>query len=419
MALKHRLQHTFRAMRHGEFVVYWAGQATSVIGTWMQSTALSWLVYRITSSPVALGVMALARFGPSLLGAPFAGLVVDRFPRRKVVILTQATSLTLAIPLTYLTLTNQVQLWQLLVLAMAQGCVDTLDMTARQTFQMDIVGPEDVQSAVALNSAAFNSARMVGPVLAGVIVHFWSEGICFAINAISYLAVLISLFTIQGRPHVVSTTLGPVLREIRTGLSFVWHTPSIRVRMLAMGVTSTLGLSIQTLLPVFVVSQLHGDAQSFGMLGSGMGIGAILGALTAASASGRIFHRAHAQSLVVLGLGLTALSLTHTLHLAVTWMAILGLAVSIQMASTNNFIQTSSPEHLRGRVLSIYIWVFSGFAPIGGLIAGWAMRHSGPKATIFATGALCCLSGILFLCGKVHPPVSPSASESGPSRASC
>ncbi|HNX95431.1 MAG TPA: MFS transporter [Holophaga sp.] len=268
MVLKHRLQHTFRAMRHGEFVVYWAGQAISVIGTWMQSTALSWLVYRITSSPVALGVMALARFGPSLLGAPFAGLLVDRFPRRKVVILTQATSLTLAIPLAYLTLTNQVQLWQLLVLAVAQGCVDTLDMTARQTFQMDIVGPEDVQSAVALNSAAFNSARMVGPVLAGVIVHFWSEGICFVLNAVSYLTVLISLFTIRGKPHVASTALGPVLREIRTGFSFVWRTPPIRVRMLAMGVTSALGLSIQTLLPVFVVSQLHGDAQSFGMLGA-------------------------------------------------------------------------------------------------------------------------------------------------------
>jgi len=406
---------TFRALRNRDFALFWAGQWISVTGTWMQSMALAWLLYRLTSSPLALGLLAAARLGPSMLGAPFAGVVADYFQRRRVVILTQASSLVLATLLALLTLSGHIQVWHILVLSLCQGCVDTLDMTARQTFQMDIVGPQDLQSAVALNSAAFNAGRLVGPLMAGIVLHLRGEGSeswCFLFNAVSYLAVLISLFVIRTRPQAPQSLPQSVLRNIQEGLVYVWHTKPIRERILAIGVTATVGLSVYSLLPVFAKELLHSGARGYSFLLAGGGVGAMLGALLAASGSkDPARSRVHAYSLMVLGPGLVALGLTHRLPLSVFWLLLVGIAMGIQMARTNAFLQTSSPEHLRGRVVSIYVWVFTGFTPIGSLAAGWAAEHLGIARTAMGAGCLCLLAGLTFLklnaasgTNRAHPP---------------
>jgi len=393
-----RLQQTFRALRHRDFALFWSGQWISVTGTWMQSMALSWLIYRLTNSPLALGFLVVARLGPSMVGAPFAGVLADRFPRRPLVILTQATSLVLAALLATLTLGGHIQVWHILALSLAQGCVDTVDMTVRQTFQMDIVGPEDLQSAVSLNSAAFNAGRMVGPMLAGFALHFWSEGVCFVFNAVSYLAVLLSLFLIRSRPQVRKPATASVMEEIGEGLRYVWTTRILRDKILAIGVTAVVGLSFTTLLPALARDVLHAGSRGFGWLGSGSGVGAMIGALLAAAGSGKSPGRlTHVAGLMVMGLGLTALGFSRSLPLSVLLMTVIGLSIAIQLAGTNAFLQTSAPGRLRGRVISIYMWVFTGFTPIGGLAAGWAGQHLGVPRTAEAAGLLCLLAGLAFL----------------------
>jgi MFS family permease len=402
-----RLSHTFRALRSRDFSLFWAGQWISVTGTWMQSMALSWLMYRITSSPFALGLLVAARMGPSLVGAPFAGVVADHFQRRTVVILTQASSLVLATILGLLTLAGSIQVWHILLLSLFQGCVDTLDMTARQTFQMDIVGPEDLQSAVALNSAAFNAGRLVGPLMAGLVLHFRGEGSeswCFLFNSVSYLAVLISLFMIRTKPQIHRELPQSLLENIREGLRYVWRTGPVRERVLAIGITSTVGLSIYSLLPVFARDVLHSGSRGYSLLLAGGGVGAMIGALVAASGSKQSERsRVHAYSLLALGFGLAAMGITRTLGLSMLWLLIVGIAVGIQMARTNVFLQTTAPEHLRGRVVSIYIWVFSGLMPLGSLGAGWMAEHTNAAVTSITGGILCVLAGIVFLLRRRTP----------------
>ncbi len=272
--LGERLRHTFRALEHREYRVYWVGQAVSVTGTWMQTVAQSWLLYRLTDSPLALGFLAAARFGPSLFLSPVAGVLTDRFRRRTIVLLTQGASLVQATVLAGLTLAGAIEVWHILVLALGQGIVDTLDMPARQTLQVDLVGVEDLQSAVSLNSTAFNGARMVGPAVAGVLVAAYGEGVCFAVNAASYLAVLLALLALR-LPAGATSTGGSIVTQLREGLAFAWREPGVRAALGAVSVTSALGLSYSTLLPVLARDVLGGGVQGYGLLLAGAGIGAI------------------------------------------------------------------------------------------------------------------------------------------------
>ena len=219
--LASRLAHAFRALRHRPFRVYWIGQWLSVNGTWMQTTAQAWLVYRLTDSPLVLGVLSAVRFGPALVGSPIAGVLTDRLPRRLVVLSTQSLSLGQATLMAALTLSGTIRVWHVLLLAFFQGVVDTLDTPARQTLQVDIVGVEDLQSAVSLNASAFNAARMVGPALAGVLVAAWGEGVCFAVNAFSYLAVLVALLTIR-TPRCAVPPRARLRAELAEGVRYAW-----------------------------------------------------------------------------------------------------------------------------------------------------------------------------------------------------
>jgi MFS family permease len=392
-----RLRHVFRALRHRPFRVYWIGQWLSVNGTWMQTTAQAWLVYRLTDSPLVLGVLSVMRFGPALVGAPIAGVFTDRFSRRRLVLLTQTLSLVQAGLMAALTLSGAVRVWQVLVLALCQGVVDTLDTPARQTLQVDIVGIDDLQSAVALNSSAFNAARMVGPALAGVLVAVWGEGVCFAVNAVSYLAVLVALLAIRTVP-AVRRSEGSMRAELSEGVRYAWNDREIRLMLAAIAVTSGFGLSYSTLLPVFARDVLHGGVRGFGLLMSSGGLGAIVGALVAAA------RRSGRAGLIVgvgqgcLGLGLLAMALTRHLAVASVWMVLVGFGVAMQLSTTNSLLQTTAPPHMRGRVVSLYIWLFSGLSPIGGFLAGWAAEHVGAPWTAAGAGAACALSAALMCC---------------------
>ncbi len=399
-----RLRHAFRAFRHRNFQLFWVGQSISVSGTWMQTAAQSWLVYRLTDSPLHLGLLTVSKFGPALVIAPFAGLLADRFPRRRVLLCTQSASLLVATAMASLSLTGVIQVWHIMILALVQGCIDATDMTVRQTFQMDLVGSEDLQSAVSLNSAAFNSARIVGPLFAGILIEWKGEGPCFAVNAVSYVAVLVSLFLIRTTSAGSPLKQRPAFEAIAAGMSYAWKAPAIRRVMLAVALTSAVGLSANTLTAALARDILHTGPQGYTRLLLGAGVGAILGSLTAAAVSSS--HRASLVNFLMLcGLGasLLGLSQARSLPIAVLCMILVGSTASVQLSTSNAFLQTESPQEMRGRVVSLYVWIFQGLAPVGGLAAGWlASRSSIPSAILWA-GILCLACGLAF--GATRPAI--------------
>mgnify|MGYP001247142706 CR=1 FL=1 len=398
MDTAHRwLSSTFRALRHRNFRLFWVGQWVSVTGTWMQTMAQSWLVYRLTDSPLALGLLSAARFGPSLVAAPLAGVMADRFPRRNLVLSAQALAMGQAGVLAALTLSGAVQVWHVLALALVQGMVEAVDMPARQALQLDLVGAEDLQSAVSLNSVAFNAARMVGPALAGVLVVVASEGVCFALNAASYLAVLVALVSIPATPTQREVAVGMRARLVE-GLRFVWGEVQLRRILLAAGVTSLFGLSYVTLLPVLARDVLGAGAGGYGLLLGGAGLGAMAGALaTASRRSGAGTVRAISWGQVVVGGGLVALAASRRVDVALALMVVIGAAVAVQLSISNAAMQVSAPEGLRGRVISLYIWIFAGLAPVGGLLAGAAAEVTSATATAAACGLACMVSALVLV----------------------
>jgi predicted MFS family arabinose efflux permease len=344
-----------------------------------------------------LGLLTVAKFGPALLIAPFAGLVADRLPRRKVLIVTQSASLLIATTLTLLAFTKMIQVSHVMVLAFLQGCIDSMDMTVRQTFQMDLVGPEDLQSAVSLNSAAFNSARMVGPPIAGMMIAWTGEGPCFALNAVSYLAVLLSLFAIRVQPALPRPDQHTVLEQISTGLRYVWSTPSMRLVLTAVALTSAVGLSAYTLTPALARDILHTGSQGYGRLLLAVGIGSVLGSLIAAAAStSRWATSVNFLMLCGQGLSLLSLGLSRTMPTAMVSLTLVGGMAALQLSTCNTYLQTAAPPELRGRVVSIYVWVFQGLAPLGGFTAGWTAQKAGIPAAILGAGGLCLLAGLVL-----------------------
>lgn len=392
-----RLRHAFRALRHRDFQVFWVGQGISVYGTWMQTTAQSWLVYRLTGSPLALGLLTVSKFGPALVIAPFAGLLADRLPRRKVLIATQSASLVTATILAALTLTGLIRVPHIMGLAFIQGCIDSTDMTIRQTFQMDLVGREDLQSAISLNSAAFNSARMVAPPIAGALIAWLGEGPCFVLNAASYLAVLVSLITMRVKSPAPSTGAQSIFTQLATGMRFVWATTSMRRVMSAVALTSAVGLSAYTLTPALARDILCAGSQGYGQLLLAVGVGSITGSLTAAAAStSRKVALVNTLMLFGQGVALVALSGSRSLPLAMGALMFVGASAALQLSTSNTYLQTSAPPELRGRVVSIYVWIFQGLAPIGGFAAGWTAQRASIPFAILAAGLICCTAGMAF-----------------------
>lgn len=391
-----RLATTLRALKHRNFQLFFSGQLISLIGTWMQSVAQSWLVYRLTGSPLLLGSVGFASQFPVFVMAPLGGHVADRYNRHRVVIATQAASMILASILAVLTLTNHVQVWHIFVLASLLGIVNAFDIPARQAFIVDMVGREDLMNAIALNSSMFNSARVVGPAIAGILVASIGEGWCFFGNAVSYIAVIAGLLLMRVQIKVRKTDISPV-DNILEGFRFVRNTRPIRAILLLLGLVSFVGMPYAVLMPIFADRILHGGARGLGILMGATGVGALLGALILAGKSGlKGLSRWITFSSAGFGVTLIAFAVSRNFWISTAILVPVGFAMMLQMAASNTLIQSMVPDQLRGRVMSVYSMMFMGMAPFGAFFAGAVAHKFGAPFTVIIGAVGCIIGSVIF-----------------------
>jgi MFS family permease len=390
-----RWQVAGRALRHRNFQLFFSGQLISLTGTWMQSVAQSWLVYRLTGSALLLGSVGFASQIPVFLFAPLGGIAADRYNRRQIVIGTQIASMLLAFALAALTLLDRVQVWHVFVLASLLGIVNAFDIPGRQSFLVDMVGKDDLMNAIALNSSMFNGARVIGPAVAGILVAKIGEGWCFFANAVSYIAVIIGLLLMRVHsPARVS--MGSPLEHMMEGFRFVERTAPIRALLLLLGVVSLVGMPYIVLMPIFADQILHGGARGLGILMGATGVGALLGALTLAFRNGvKGLGRWVAWCCAGFGSSLIVFSLSHKFWISVILLLPVGYAMMLQMACSNTLIQVMVPDALRGRVMAVYSMMFMGMAPIGALLGGALADRLGAPVTV-AIGGLASVAGSIW-----------------------
>jgi MFS family permease len=388
-----RVASTFRALRYRNFQLFFSGQLVSLIGTWMQSVAQAWLVYRLTGSSLLLGSVAFASQFPVFVVAPLGGAIADRHNRHHIVVATQTASMILAAILAWLTLTNRVQVWHVFVLAAGLGVVNAFDIPARQSLIVEMVGREDQMNVIALNSTMFNGARIVGPAIAGVLVARIGEGWCFMANAISYIAVIGGLLVMKVTPRPIEDIGASPFQHIKEGFSWVKRTRPIRALLLLLGLVSLVGMPYVVLMPIFADRILHGGARGLGLLMGATGIGAMMAALTlAAKKTLKGLGRWVATSSAGFGFSMILFSQSRWFWLSFVLLIPLGFSMMLQMTSSNTLIQSMVPDRLRGRVMSVYSMMFMGMAPFGALFAGVAAHKLGAPLTL-ALGGLGCLVG--------------------------
>jgi MFS family permease len=385
---------TFASLRrHRNYRLFFAGQLVSVVGTWMQNIALAWFVIELTRSPVAVGVLAFCRFVPFTLFGLFAGVLADRFDNRRLVIATQVGAMVVSVALAVLAFTGAAEVWQAYVLAFLGGTALVFDHPGRQSLTFQMVGRDELPNAVALNAGLFNAARVVGPSIAGVVIATAGVGVCFALNAVSFLAVLASLLLMRANelfPLQRGAERPTLIGGIREGLGYVARSRRLRL-VLAIGtVVSTVGFNFHVLVPVLAAETLDAGPEVFGVLSASFGIGALLGALLAAALA-----RASWKALLLGtgGFSLTLLALAP--QDAVVPSALLlfatGVCFTLWTANSQSLLQLTAPDHLRGRVLGLWLFAFAGLAPAGGLLAGWLAEVGGTQLAFSVAGTACLL----------------------------
>lgn len=390
----------FRALRHRNYRLFFSGQIISLVGTWMQSVAQSWLVYRLTGSSLLLGVVGFTGQIPVFLLAPLGGVVADRYSRHRVVIGTQTSAMFLAFTLSALTLLGHIRVWQIMVLAATLGVVNAFDIPARQSFVVEIVHSEDLINAIALNSSMVNGARILGPALAGVTVAAIGEGWCFFANGVSYIAVIIGLLLMLVTPRDRGQHAVSGLESILEGFRFVARTGPIRALLLLLGLVSLTGMPYAVLMPIFADQILHGGARGLGLLMGASGVGALAGTLTLARRRQvRGLGRWVTYASAGFGVSMIVFALSRSFLLSITLLVPVGFSMMLQMASSNTLIQTMVPNELRGRVMAVYSMMFMGMAPFGALLAGAIANRLGAPVTV-ALGGVTCLAGALVFGSK-------------------
>ncbi|HTC62201.1 MAG TPA: MFS transporter [Candidatus Saccharimonadales bacterium] len=389
---------TFRALRHRNFQLFFSGQIISLVGTWMQTVAQSWLIYRLTGSGALLGLLGFVGQMPIFVLSPLAGLVADRWPRQKVVIATQTSSMALAFILAALTMTHHILVWEIIVLATLLGIINAFDVPARQSFLIEMVGREDLLNAIALNSSMFNGARVAGPAIAGILVALVGEGWCFLLNGISYLAVIAGLFLMRiQKLQSVHDGISP-LEKLREGIRFARHTKPIRTILTLVALVSFMALPYTVLMPIFAVKILHGGASAYGALMGAVGVGAMFGALVLATRQQlRGLGNVVAYSATGLGASLVLFSASHWYWVSMFILAISGFTMMMQFTASNTLIQAMVPDQLRGRVMSLYAMMFLGMTPFGSLLAGALADRIGAPVTVALGGLVSCIGGLTFL----------------------
>ncbi len=398
------LAHTWRALRHRNFRLFFVGQGISLMGTWMTRLALSWLTYRLTGSALLLGLVGFSsQIGTALL-SPFAGVWVDCLDRRKLLIATQMLSAGQSLALAALTLTHRITIRQILALAALQGLIDAFDMPGRQSFMIQMVGraKQDLGNAIALNSSLVNAARLVGPAVAGFVIARTGEGPCFLIDGISYFAVIASLLLMRlTAAQTGPKRRDPVLQQMREGFHYVRTFQPIRTILLLFAVCSLMGMPFITLLPVFAARVLHGGAHTLGLLTAASGVGALASALYLATRKNvRGLTKNLLLAAALFGASLVGFSFAHTLPLAMLCLLVAGFGMMQGLAGSNTIIQTIVPEERRGRVMGWYTLAFAGMMPFGSLLAGWLAQHVGAPHAVLITG-LCVLAGAAWYASEL------------------
>jgi MFS family permease len=395
---RRQLPYALRALQHRNFRLFFIGQFVSRTGYWMQGMAQGWLVYRLSQSSFMLGLVAFAGQFPAVLLGLFAGVVADRFNRYRVVLCTQTLFMLQALLLGVLTMSGWITVWEIFLLALLAGVLQTFEMPARQTFLQEIVGKDDLASAIALNSALVNGARILGPALAGALVATVGEGACFSVNGICYLAIIGGFLAMRLPPQTAtnsSTTSTSAF--IREGVTYAFHTPAIRLLLVLIAALSIISTPYTVLMPVFAKDILHGGAGGLGLLMGAAGTGAVVGSLFLARHQGTDkLGRTIAFALVRFGIGLILFSFSRHFWLSLLLLPLVGSGFMVPMSASNTLLQTLTPKHLQGRVMSLFLMMFMGTPPLGSLLAGWLALHIGAPLTVGLTGVACLCTAAWF-----------------------
>jgi MFS family permease len=388
---------TFRALRHRDFRLLWLGQVVSLTGTWMQFVAQSWLVLRLTDSAFHLGLVGFVNYLPVLLFGLVAGVMADRVARREALLWTQGAAMVLALVLFALTWLERVEFWHVAVLAFLVGTVGSFDIPIRQSLLLDLVGRDDLPNAIALNSLAFNGARVVGPSVAGLVLAGFGEAPVFLINGLSFAAVLTGLALMRPSPAAAAVSRSSWIAEIREGLGYIWRTAEARSILTLVLIASLFGLPYSILLPVFARDLLQVGARGLGFMTGATGLGAVTGALyLAGRKSLGQTGRTAAVAMSVLGASLIVFSRSGFFPLSIVLLFVIGGAMLVQLATGNTMLQLMAPERLRGRIVSLFLLAFVGMTPLGSLAAGWIADRFGARAAVLIGGGVCLIAGLWF-----------------------
>jgi MFS family permease len=400
------ISHTWRALRHRNFKLFFFGQSISVIGTWMTRVATSWLVYRLTHSALLLGIVSFSGQIVSFLLGPFAGVWVERLNRQKLLVWTQAAAAIQSLALAALTLAHVINLWEIIALTALQGLINALDMPGRQSFLVQMIDSRDnsrngdrndLSNAIAINSSMANGARLIGPAIAGLVIGVAGEGWCFLIDGVSYFAVIASLLLMRIKPTEMRRNTNSMLEQMREGWNYVREFRPIRTILVLFALMSLMGYSYSVLLPIFASQVLHGGAYTLGWLTTASGVGALTSGVSLAARKSVVgLTRMLQIAVAMLGAALIFFGLSHTLWLSLVLMGFVGFGLMQCASVCNTIVQSLVPEDKRARVMSYYTMAFFGGAPFGSLLAGTLAHRIGAPHTVMFTGAFCVAASLWF-----------------------
>jgi MFS family permease len=396
---KTSIRFALRALRYRNYRLYFGGQGISLVGTWMQRIAQSWLVYRLTDSVFLLGIVGFCTQIPTFLAGPFAGVIVDRRNRYHILIVTQILATIQASILAILILTNTVQVWHIVVLGIFLGLINAFDMPSRQSLLVEMIeNREDLSNAIALNSSMVNGARLLGPTIAGILIAIVGEGICFLLNALSFVAVIIALLAMRLNLQHLGKSKRHLFTDLKEGFKYAFGFPPIRSILLLLALVSIMGMPYAVLMPIFARDILHGGPHTMGFLMGSVGAGALIGAMYLASRRSVIgLDKVISLAAGTFGLGLILFSFSRITWLSMAFLFFAGMGMMMQMAASNTLLQTLTDDDKRGRVMSFYGMAFFGMAPLGSLIAGSLASKIGTPATVVVGGLTCILGALLFI----------------------
>jgi MFS family permease len=388
-----------RAFRHKNYRLFFAGQFVTLVGTWIQQIALSWLVYRLTSSPFLLGLVSFIGQLPSVFLSPLTGVLADRWNRRKILIFTQSCYMLQAIMLSILVLTDAIAIWHIIVFGFLMGIIFSFDGPARQSFVVEMVEEKaDLGNAIALNSFMFNGSRLIGPSIGGILIAAVGEGYCFLVNAITYLAVISALLAMKIAPKEPQTIKTNIMQQLKEGFAYTFSIPPIKSILLLLGLISLMAMPYFLLMPVVAKDVLHGGPHTMGLLMTSVGVGALIGAVYLASRSGiKGLEKIIPIATTIFGIGLIGFSFSRITWISMMFLTIVGFGMMVQNVSSNTYVQTIVDDDKRGRVMSFYNMAFFSTMPFGSLMAGGLASRIGAPYTLLISGISCLLGMLVFV----------------------